>query len=478
VKTLITQSGTQLATAIRNKTLRSREAVDAHIERVLQVNPRLNAMVRDRFDEARREADAADDFLKDNPAPADQPFFGVPCSIKECFALRGMPNTGGLVSRVGVEVTEDATAVARMRKAGAIPLGVTNISELCMWMESNNMVYGRTGNPYNPAHIVGGSSGGEAAIIAAGGAPFGLGSDIGGSIRMPAFFNGIFGHKPTGGLVPNTGQFPSEESGDVRYLATGPMARRCEDIWPLVNILAGPDGQDHSCLDWPLGDPTSVDLSSLKVYCIPHNGRVKVSQDVRYAQDRAARALEEAGANVVWTEIPELKHSFEIWSAMLKAAGGPTFKELMADGKPFHSGLEVLKMVTRRSEHTFPALGLAILESFTKLTPGRNRKFVEQGKALRQQLVDLLGTNGILLYPPYPTTAPRHNRPLFPPFNWVYTAILNVMELPVTQVPIGFGRSGLPSGIQVGAVHGNDHVTVAVAMELERQLGGWTLPVS
>ena len=133
------------------------------------------------------------------------PLLGVPCTIKESIALRGMPNCAGLLSRREHHATETAPAAARLLAAGAIPLGVTNTSELTMWIESANYVYGRTRNAYDPARVAGGSSGGEGAAIGSGGSPIGLGSDIGGSIRLPAFFNGIFAHKPTPGLVPNTG---------------------------------------------------------------------------------------------------------------------------------------------------------------------------------------------------------------------------------------------------------------------------------
>jgi fatty acid amide hydrolase 2 len=136
------------------------------------------------------------------------PLHGVPCTIKECFALVGHAADVGLPARVGLRPSADAPAVTRLRDAGAIPVGVTNVSELCMWMESFNRVYGRTNNPYDPSRIVGGSSGGEGAIVGSGASLFGLGSDVGGSIRMPAFFNGVFGHKCSAGLIPNSGQYP------------------------------------------------------------------------------------------------------------------------------------------------------------------------------------------------------------------------------------------------------------------------------
>ena len=220
----------------------SRAVVEAHIARIEAVNPTINAVVAKRYDDARAEADAADARMAAAARPDEAlrcRYLGVPCTIKECFALTGMPQSSGLVARKGVVASDDATTVARMRAAGAIPLGVTNVSELCMWYESNNRVYGRTNNPYDPSRIVGGSSGGEGAIIGAGGSPFGLGSDVGGSIRMPAFFNGVFGHKPTGGLVPGSGQYPEAHGEGARIVATGPLARRAADLWPLVKHHGG-----------------------------------------------------------------------------------------------------------------------------------------------------------------------------------------------------------------------------------------------
>eukprot|EP01089_Gocevia_fonbrunei_P016444 TRINITY_DN5090_c0_g1_i4.p1 TRINITY_DN5090_c0_g1~~TRINITY_DN5090_c0_g1_i4.p1 ORF type:complete len:166 (-),score=29.07 TRINITY_DN5090_c0_g1_i4:232-729(-) len=164
-----------------------------------------------------------------------------------------MPHTSGLKSRLGVISNQDAEVVNRLRKAGAIPLGVTNTSELCMWMESYNKCYGRTNNPYDLQRTCGGSSGGEGSIVAACGSPFGLGSDIGGSIRMPAYFNGIFGHKCTGGLISNDGQYPIAVNEANLYLSTGPMCRYASDLMPLLSVM--------SDVQW--GKPESVDLSSL-----------------------------------------------------------------------------------------------------------------------------------------------------------------------------------------------------------------------
>ena len=470
------QSATQMAAALRRGETRSVDLVEAHIKRIEAVNPRLNAVVADRFEAARAEASAADARLASEPHESLPPLHGLPCTIKECFAFVGMPNTSGLVSRVGYAPARDATAVARLRTAGAIPLGVTNVSELCMWMESDNRVYGRTNNPYDPRCIVGGSSGGEGAIIGAGGSPFGLGSDIGGSIRMPAFFNGIFGHKPTGGLVPGTGQYPFSENDARRFLTTGPLCRRAEDLLPLLRILAGPDGEDTGCLPWTLGDPTDVDLSRLRVIDVPDNGAVRIHRSLRRAQIRARDELAGRGARVETRHIRGFERSFALWSAMLAEQSETSYRSLLGAGEPIDYLRELPRSLTGASPYTLPSLGLALLEQITERTPGNTRRTAEAGRALRRELEDLLGDDGVLLYPPYPAPAPRHRKPLLPPFHWVYTAILNVMELPVTQVPMGLDGRGLPLGVQVAARHGRDHVTIAIAQALERRFGGWRYP--
>jgi fatty acid amide hydrolase 2 len=480
INPLLLASATRLARLIRDGEVSSREAVDAHIAHIERVNPKINAVVKDRFLEARREADEADALTRATraggaPSPLP-PFHGVPCTIKEAFALRGMPNSSGLVSRKSIVSESDATGVARLRAAGAIPLGVTNVSELCMWMESNNRVYGRTSNPYDVRRTAGGSSGGEGAIVGSGASPFGLGSDVGGSIRMPAFFNGVFGHKPSGGLVPGTGQYPLAHGPALRYLSTGPIARRAEDLMPLLRLLAGPDGVDTGCEPILLGAPEAVELSGLKVLDVRENGFVAVSADLQDAQDRAARALERRGARVERASFAELASSLEIWSSMMGSAGGPSFAELLGDGAPLSPMRELGRLILGRSHHTLPGVGLALIEKVTALAPARTRAFVEQGLAFRARLSEALGPDGIMLYPSYTRPAPRHHTALVPPVHWVYAAILNVLELPVTQVPLGLNGAGLPLGVQVVGSHGKDHITIAVALELERAFGGWVPP--
>ena len=462
---LLLLSGTRIAADIRRRRLSSLQAVEAHIRQIERVNPALNAVVASRFDLAREEARAADREVAAG-RPDLPPFHGVPCTIKESFALTGMPFTSGLVARKGIRPDRDAAGVARLREAGAIPLGVTNTSELCMWMESANRVYGRTNNPYDRRRTVGGSSGGEGAIVGAGGSPFGLGADIGGSIRMPAFFNGVFGHKATGGLVDNTGQHPIAAEPAMRYLCTGPIARRAEDLWPLLRVLSGAD----------VPDPSGVDLRGMDVLTVEGDGRIAVSPDLLAAQRRAADALAARGARVRPARFAGLTRSIEIWSAALDAAGGPSFRSMLGEGTEIPLLREIARFAVGRSPYTLPALALAAVEQIPKLLPSHAEPFLALGADLKRELVEQIGPRGVMLYPSHPRPAPFHYQPLFPPWNWGYTAILNIMELPVTQVPLGLDGAGVPLGVQVASAPGQDHFTLAVALELERAFGGWMPP--
>ena len=473
MSTLTRRPALELARMIRGGEVRAREVVEAHIAAVELANPRLNAVVESRYEAARAEADAADRLVASGAATP--PLLGVPCTIKEAFAFEGMPQTSGLVSRRGIRATGDAPAVARLRAAGAIPLGVTNTSELCMWFESNNRVYGRTSNAYDPTRIAGGSSGGEGAIVGAGGVPFGLGADIGGSIRMPAFFNGVFGHKPSPGLVPNTGQFPCVSGAALRILGTGPLCRHARDLMPLLRLLAGPDGADTACAPVELGDPAAVALSRLPVIIVEDNGLIAVHPELHAALHRAGRALAARGAAVRVERVPGLWRTFELWGASLQAAGGPTFGEHLGGGRPVARLRELVKLIAGRSDHTLPSLLLTLIEGLGGLVPRRARWMLAEVQRLRADLLARIG-DGVMLYPPFPRPAPRHGAPVWRPFDFVYTALLNVLELPATAVPMGLGREGLPLGVQVVARAGADHLTIRVAEVLEEDCGGWVPP--
>jgi fatty acid amide hydrolase 2 len=481
LKHLLTASATHIAKLIRTGEVTSRAAVEIHLAEIQRVNPSLNAVVAHRADEARAEADRADATLREVGADSVPAFHGVPCTVKENFAFRGMPNTAGLVARKGYRPERDAVTVTRLRDAGAIPMGVTNCSELCMWLESNNQVYGRTTNSYAPGRIAGGSSGGEGSIVGSGASPFGLGADFAGSIRFPAFFNGVFGHKPTGGLVPATGQWPVAENEAQRYLTTGPICRRAEDLMPLLRILAGPDGEDDGCRELALGDPAAVDLSSLRVVDIRGNGMSKVSPAIASALERASDHLASLGADITRPRIPHLKRSFEVWSAVVsEAQPSDSFRSDMRRTSARELLGQLGLWAVGRSDHTFPALGLALVENIGASLPALAQRSVERFAEIREALVDALGDHGVMIYPTFPRVAPRHRWPAVRIVAYslasAYASLINVLEFPSTQVPMGLDEAGLPTGFQVVSTPGNDHLTIAVALELERAFGGWTPP--
>ncbi|XP_060105657.1 fatty-acid amide hydrolase 2 [Heteronotia binoei] len=482
---LLLHSGVELARRIRCHEVTCVNVIETYIGRIKEVNPLINAVVKDRFLEALKEAHEVDKLVSEGHDDEESlrekfPYLGVPVTIKEAFALQGMPNTSGLVNRRNVISKTDATVVSRLKQAGAIPLGVTNCSELCMWYESSNRLYGRSNNPYNLACIVGGSSGGEGSILGAAGSVIGIGSDIGGSIRMPAFFNGVFGHKPTTDVVPNDGQFPGAEGIRVNFLCTGPMCRYAEDLEPMLRIMAGP-GVTKLKLD------EKVSLEKVKFYYMEHDGGslfvCPVAQEIIQTQRKVVENLEaKLGVKVQHVALSKMKYSLQIWSVMMSADSKDgkkihNFTDLLGDhGKPVWPLWELVKWTVGMSSHTLPAIALGISEKFVKYTPKANCKLESMGHSLRMEFINLLKDDGIFLYPSHPVLAPKHHAPLGMPFNFAYTAIFNILGLPVTQCPLGLSREGLPLGIQVVAGPHNDHLTLAVARYLEKEFGGWVSP--
>ena len=472
---LTERSGVDLARAIRTGETTSREVVEAHIEQLERTRERINAVVVDRFDAARADADAADEALTSSDHDALGPFHGVPCTVKESIAMAGMPNCAGLVSRSAWRATENAPTVQRMIDAGAIPLGVTNTPELCLWIETENRQYGRTHNAYDRTRTAGGSSGGEGAVVGSGGSPLGLGADIGGSIRIPALFNGVFGLKPTPGLVPSTGQFPVTETEVAAMMLTlGPITRRAEDLMPMLRVIAGPDGIDPYVRDMPIGDPADVSIAGLKVLLSEHTSYIKVSRELRAARMRAAEALEAAGATIVQTPLKSMKRALELYLAVLKLEAGVSVRDLIVAEGSEH--VTVRKGLTRKGPHTRALRLLLMSEWMTgKMPQGRMTKQVAAREAFAREVVDTIG-DGVLLHPTHPRVAPKHGQTIGKPWLLTTTAVFNLAGVPVAQIPLGLNARGLPLGVQAAAGPGNDHVAVAVALELERAMGGWVPP--
>ncbi len=470
-------SATTLAARMRRRELEPRAVVEAHIQRIQLVDPALNAMAAERFDEARAEADAAGRRIReagpDEPLP---PLLGVPCTVKEFLAVRGMPWTAGITARRGRVAGGDATVVQRLKAAGAIVLGVTNMAEGGLWMEARNPVYGHTRNPWGLRRTAGGSSGGCGALVACGAVPFSLGADIGGSIRIPAAFCGTLGHKPSGRVVPTTGHLPQPHGQARAMLCLGPIARRGEDLMPLLRILAGPDGYDPVARQGMLvAAEDRVDPRELEVFPVESHLGVAVWPEARRAVRRAARALGALGATVHPPDALSLGNGVLPWSAALMAPGGERYREILGAGDSIPLGREILRRAVGRSRHSALPLIVCVLEALLGGVPNDYERAMIRLAQRRQALEARLGPRGVILHPPWSRPAPRHRAAFLGPFDWACTALFNALELPATVAPVGFERHGLPTAVQIVARRGDDARTIGVARLLERQLGGWVM---
>ncbi|XP_078045638.1 fatty-acid amide hydrolase 2 [Augochlora pura] len=480
---ILLYSATDLARNIRSKLFTSESVVQSFIKRIKEIQPVLNCIVEDRFEDALEDARKCDEFLRSKDASSlealaeEKPFFGVPFTTKDCIGIAKMKQTAGLVARKDVVAERDAEVVSLMRAAGAIPLATTNISELAMWWESSNCLYGTTKNPYNTRHIVGGSSGGEGCIQAAAGSPLGIGSDIGGSIRMPSFFNGIFGHKPSKCIVSNDGQYPSTHSEDqAQLLAIGPMCRYAQDLKPTLKILANKNAH-------LLRLDEDVDLSKVKFYYMEDDGgqylTSPVDPEIKSAMRGVIHFLKKTySAKPTKLNIKKLKKSITLWTANMTCKDEKNFLYELSN-REGHIDIwqELLKWLRFKSNHTLIALFTAMFERFAvKYGSAKHTQLVQESKELYKEIQDILGEDGIFLYPTHPTAAPMHHEPLIKPFNFSYTAIFNVLGLPATTCPLGLNSQRLPIGIQVIGGLNQDRLTIAVAELLERYYGGWVTP--
>uniref|UniRef100_A0A1Q3FKY0 Putative amidase n=2 Tax=Culex tarsalis TaxID=7177 RepID=A0A1Q3FKY0_CULTA len=479
---ILMESATSLATKIRTRKLTSVEVMEAFIERCKEVNPLLNCVVDQCYEAALRDAAKADALvasgtLTEEQLATEKPFLGVPISTKDCIRVKDLLHTAGIWKRRTIRGEKDARAMELMRKAGAIPFALTNVSECCMWWESVNTIHGRSRNPYDTNRIVGGSSGGEGAIQAAAASPFGLGSDIGGSIRMPAFFNGIFGHKPSRNIVSNDGQYPEaiSEEQDM-FLGIGPMCRYATDLKPMLKIIT-----DDKAKMLRLDEP--VDLKQVKFfYQLNDGGGSLVSPvdiDIRDAMEKAmAHFRTTVKADVRKVYLDKMRKSAPIWFGNMKHKEEIAFEQQLdnLEGR-INPYTELLKWFIGQSNHTFVGIMTAITErGGVQYDTPLYHAMVRQRDELLTEFKAMLGDNGVFIYPTHPTVAPYHNEPIVRALNFSYTGIINVLGLPSTAVPLGLGREGLPIGVQVVGNVNQDRLCLAVACELERAFGGWVAP--
>ncbi len=477
---LLTLSATALARRIRAGDISPTEVLEAHIDRIEAINPAINAVVVKRYEAARAEAREAEALLARTSDDARRaagdlpPLLGVPCTVKEFLEMDGLPNTGGLMALKDRKGVREATVVSRIRRAGAIVMGLTNVPEGGLWMEADSKVYGRTNNPRDVSRSPGGSSGGEGAIVAAAGSPLGLGADIGGSIRIPSAFCGIVGHKPSGRRVPTTGHFPLPEEPLLPMLCLGPMVRKVEDCWPILQILSGPDGECKVARPYPSPTPSEVRLEDVVVYRLDTGGRPRIRKPMAEAMERCFEALEERGAEIRILQAPEIRHGVEIWAAVLEqGTPGSSYADILSPDRPMNPWWELAKLPFGKSRHTLPAVAMVAAEGLTRFAHKRTAQMIAHFEALQRRLHETLGSNGVFLFPPYTRPAPGHRMPLLTPFDGACTCTFNPLEVPSTVVPVGLTDKGLPVSVQIGSLPGHDHLTIAVAGHLEEAFGGW-----
>jgi fatty acid amide hydrolase 2 len=475
---LLQLSALQLGRRVRRGELSAVDVLDAHIQRIREINPICNALVADRFSAARADAQAVD--RRTAAGEAVGPLAGVPFTVKEMIAAAGMPHTFGCTNRAGRSSSSDATVVARLRAAGAILLGVTNVPEWGMWPETYNRVYGRTRNPHDPRRTPGGSSGGEAAIVAAGGSAFGVGTDIGGSVRMPAAFCGVYAHKPSHGLLPLTGAFPvyAGSDGDMRapYLTIGPFARSVADLYTLLCVMKGRDAIDPNARELYLGAYDDVSWRGRRVLLLPAP-RIRrayhTTPPLRDAVIRAGRLLAARGADVRDAPADLLRDAGDAWFAALQSVGGPSFAELLGDGRRVRLFTELCAAAVGRPRYSWTALFFLAGEVLGRKGERGLERALGRLAAMAHRVAALIGEDGVLILPVHPRVAPHHDTAVLRPFDFLYTAALNALRMPATVVPTGFDADGLPLAVQIAAAHGRDHLTLAAAAAIEQDNAPW-----
>ena len=458
---IIYSSATFIAQSIRDKEVSAVEVVQAHLDRIAEVNPKLNAVVQLCADRALEEAADADAAL----ARGDDigPLHGVPMTLKDSLDTEGVVTTGGTTGRRDFVPDQDATVTARLRAAGAILMGKTNTPELTMAGETDNSVYGRTNNPFDLERSPGGSSGGAGAIITTGGSPFDIGSDTGGSIRMPAHLCGIAGIKPNSGRVPRTGHIINYTLGATdSYTQNGPMARYVEDLDLILRVISGPDWIDPAIIDMPLGDPADVDLNSLRVafYTDPPGFKVP-AQDTRDAVQSAIRALSDVAASVE-EDAPAALERVPDMTARIGGGDGRAGTRRLLDKA---GTSEVSVILTKRIDEAEP------------ITTPEFTKSLEDLDQYRSDMLQFISDYDVIVAPvtaqpaqPHGASFEDRNRHAF------YTGPYNLTGWPGTVVRCGTSSEGLPIGVQIIARPWREDVSLAVAAFLESVLGGWQKP--
>ncbi len=465
MKTFHYASIAEITASVRSKKLSPVEIVNAHLKRIEAMRPKLNAFVHIDADDARAQARGAEEAVLRGAALG--PLHGVPITLKSCIDVAGWTCPGGSLLRKDYVAPSDAPLVARLREAGAILLGNTNTPEFLMAYETDNLVSGKTSNPWDLSRSAGGSSGGEAAAIASGCSAGGVGSDGGGSIRVPAHFCGICGLKPTPGRIPATGHFPAGVGAFAWIGVVGPMARTIADVRTLFEVMAGPDPGDALSAPVPICKINDAQLRGLRVGLLESNALGLVDAETDGALQRAANDLAAQGFIVEPLRLQGLERAIELWWFFFGPAIAHLFRASIA-------GQEEKLSAFFREYLQFAEAPVTLDE----LLDACAERDVMRATILRQ-----MGDVPILLSPVCTTTAFRHGEGTWRPGakqcyrdTMRFSQWLNLAGFPGVSVPVSVSAEGLPIGIQVIGRPFEEELVLAVAERIENGRGPWQSP--
>jgi Asp-tRNA(Asn)/Glu-tRNA(Gln) amidotransferase A subunit family amidase len=466
---LIFGSIAEITAGYRDKKFSPLEVVKAHLERLAQLKPKLNAFVHLDVERALEQAELATAAEMRGAVASQRRLHGIPLTIKSCIDVAGWPTPAGSLLRKDYVAQADAPLVARLRGAGAILLGNTNTPEYLMAYETDNSLSGKTSNPWDLARSSGGSSGGEAAAIAAGCSAGGVGSDGGGSIRVPAHFCGICGLKPTPGRIPATGHFPPGGGAFGWVGVVGPMARTIADVSAMFEVMAGPEPGDSLSAPVPVRAVNKEDIKKLRIGILESDALGKATPETTAAVERAAVLLKEQGFTVEAKRLTGLDRAIELWWYFF----GPVVADLIRKGVVGHEH----DMSPMLREYVALAMAEANLtyDGFLNACAERDK--------IRTEILRQMDEVTILLSPVSSGPAFRHGEG-----NWRsgakenyrdtmrYSQWLNMAGFPGAVVPLGASPEGLPIGVQVIGRPYEEETILAVAEAIERGRGPWKRP--
>ncbi|WP_156288519.1 amidase [Oceanobacillus salinisoli] len=463
---ILDMDATSIAGAIKKGDLTSSETVTHYIEQINKVNSSINAMVEERFEEALKEAQELDQQAKKNQFIGL--LHGVPISVKEALHVSNMKTTGGLEHRQDLISRQDADVISKLKAAGAVILGKTNTPALSFSQETENKLYGRTNNPWDITKTAGGSSGGEGALLAAGGAAAGIGSDIGGSIRIPAHFNGVIGFKPGMNQVSAEGHFPSVmETLAERMFAIGPMGKSVQDMRMMYQIISE-------------NVVKTKHLQEFKIEILPGTIEYPLSAVTKEALDAIENYLEKFFATKR-TVPPFFEDGARMWQDTLSSDGRHILEHeaYSNDRSGVYRAFFREKLTQRTTIH--PSLSWGIIGS--KLFKPSGKRILKVKETLNQgdkRLADYL-KNRLLIFPVYYQSAPIHGQVYHEIFSirktflqyMPYVAYANVWGLPSLTIPVATDDMGMPISIQIMSSIGNEDAIFRLGRLIEKRFRGY-----